>query len=33
MDQPFDRVGLATEPRYVRLLRAAGLDDLLNAGR
>jgi tetratricopeptide (TPR) repeat protein len=33
MDQPFDRAGLATEPRYVRLLRAAGLDDLLNAGR
>jgi tetratricopeptide (TPR) repeat protein len=30
MDQPFDRAGLATEPRYARLLRAAGLDDLLN---
>jgi serine/threonine protein kinase/tetratricopeptide (TPR) repeat protein len=29
MDQPFDRAGLATEPRYVRLLRVAGLNDLL----
>jgi tetratricopeptide (TPR) repeat protein/tRNA A-37 threonylcarbamoyl transferase component Bud32 len=28
-DQPFDRRGLARDPRYARLLRAAGLDDLL----
>jgi len=29
MDHPFDRKGLATEQRYIRLLRIAGLDDLL----
>jgi DNA-binding transcriptional activator of the SARP family len=28
-DQLFDRGGLATDPRYARLLRTAGLDDLL----
>ena len=29
MDVPFDRQGLATQRRYTRLLRVAGLDDLL----
>jgi hypothetical protein len=29
MDMPFNRKELATERRYVRLLRIAGLDDLL----
>jgi tetratricopeptide (TPR) repeat protein len=30
MDVPFDRNGLATQRRYVRLLRTAGLEDLLD---
>jgi tetratricopeptide (TPR) repeat protein len=29
MDMPFDRAGLASERRYVRLLRVAGLEDLI----
>jgi len=29
MDLPFDRKGLASERRYVRLLRVAGLEDLM----
>jgi hypothetical protein len=28
-DLPYDHHGLATDPRYARLLRTAGLDDLL----
>ena len=28
-DMPFDRKGLAVDPRYAPLLRAAGLEDLL----
>jgi hypothetical protein len=28
MDMPFDRAGLATDRRYLRLLRVAGLEDL-----
>ncbi|HUQ47898.1 MAG TPA: protein kinase [Gemmatimonadaceae bacterium] len=28
-DQPFDRGGLASDPRYARLLRVAGLEELL----
>jgi tetratricopeptide (TPR) repeat protein len=31
MDVPFDRKGLATDRRYARLLRVAGLDDLLES--
>jgi len=31
MDNPFDRQGLATERRYIRMLRVAGLDDLLES--
>ncbi len=29
MDMPFDRQGLASDRRYARLLRVAGLDDLI----
>ena len=29
MDMPFDRKGLASQRRYVRLLRVAGLEDLM----
>jgi tetratricopeptide (TPR) repeat protein len=29
MDMPFDRTGLASDRRYVRLLRVAGLEDLV----
>ena len=29
MDMPFDREGLASDRRYARLLRVAGLDDLI----
>ena len=29
MDMPFDRQGLATDRRYTRLIRVAGLEDLL----
>ena len=29
MDMPFDRAGLATDRRYIRLLRVAGLEDLI----
>jgi len=28
-DSPFDRRGLAVDPRYARLLRAAVMEDLL----
>jgi hypothetical protein len=28
-DLPFDRRGLAVDPRYARLLRTSGLDELL----
>jgi tetratricopeptide (TPR) repeat protein len=30
MDVPFDRAGLSSEPRFLRLLRVAGLEDLRN---
>jgi tetratricopeptide (TPR) repeat protein len=29
MDMPFDRAGLASDRRYIRLLRVAGLEDLI----
>jgi tetratricopeptide (TPR) repeat protein len=31
MDMPFNRQGLATDRRYIRLMRVAGLDDLIPA--